>query len=803
MGYLPDMFGHIAQMPQILGQFGLDHAVVWRGVPRAMTGRTAFWWEAPDGTTVRAEYLPQGYGNGADLPDDATFVAARMREFIAEHEPRLGGRLLWMNGTDHQMPRPWLGRIAAEVDAKEQDLSVRVGSLASYLADAPVDDLPRWRGELRSGARANLLMGVASNRVDVKQAAARTERWLERIAEPMSALFADRWPDAELALAWKEVIRNSAHDSICACSHDEVVAAVLHRFDEARQIAEGLTRRAFRDLADRLPVAGPAIVNPSPRTRGGIVELELPSPADSAAGGPPDADAVEAPAVQVLEDAPPQEQIHAITRADSPTVVDREIDIHPDITEIEVGQYADGTLIITIHTDPAAGGSVLRRELIDRLISLAAEQPEGPVEVHLTRPGHRRVLTRVDDVPGYGWSTWAAAPSPHPPVEASDTALRNGLVTVQVDRLTGTFAIDGHTGMGRLVDDGDRGDTYNWCPPANGRVVDRPAAVEIDVIERGPVRGRIVVTRTYAFPAEIIDEERVGRVDTRVTTTLEVRQGEPFVRIEVALDHQSRDHRLRMWFPLPEPATSSQAECAFATVQRGLIAEGGPTERPLATYPSRRFVQAGGITVAHEGLLEYELIDIDDRGAHTLALTLLRCTGMLSQGPMTTRPLPAGPEDPLAGPQMQGPFTAELILAAADVDPYTLVDDGFTPLMVALPRRGGEQRADSGQALDITGAQVSAVRRVDGMLEVRVFNPSDAWSRVAVAGRQGWVVDLRGRTIGPFDQDVELAPHRIATLRLGAPPTSRPAAAAPTAHPPLNLGGFSPPVDQDPPKFDR
>ena len=221
-----------------------------------------------------------------------------------------------------------------------------------------------------------------------------------------------------------------------------------------------------------------------------------------------------------------------------------------------------------------------------------------------------------------------------------------------------------------------------------------------------------------------------------------------------------------MWFPLPQPATESRAECAFTTVQRGLVAEGGPPERPLATYPSRRFVQAGGLTVAHEGLLEYELIDVDDRGAHTLALTLLRCTGILSQGPMATRPLPAGPEDPLEGPQMQGPFSAELILATGEVDPYALADDGFTPLLVALPRRGGRQQATSDQALDITGAHVSAVQRVDGMLQVRVFNPGDEPTRVTVAGRQGWIVDLRGRTTGRFDQHLDLPPGRIATLRL-------------------------------------
>ena len=33
VGYLPDMFGHIAQMPQILQRAGIERAVVWRGVP--------------------------------------------------------------------------------------------------------------------------------------------------------------------------------------------------------------------------------------------------------------------------------------------------------------------------------------------------------------------------------------------------------------------------------------------------------------------------------------------------------------------------------------------------------------------------------------------------------------------------------------------------------------------------------------------------------------------------------------------------------------------------------------------------
>src|SRR5207249_2391882 len=65
VGYLPDQFGHCAQMPQILVQAGISHACVWRGVP-ARVRNHAFAWEAPDGSVVRAVYLPEGgYVNAA------------------------------------------------------------------------------------------------------------------------------------------------------------------------------------------------------------------------------------------------------------------------------------------------------------------------------------------------------------------------------------------------------------------------------------------------------------------------------------------------------------------------------------------------------------------------------------------------------------------------------------------------------------------------------------------------------------------------------------------------------------------
>src|ERR687895_2532577 len=51
VGYLPDQFGHVAQMPQLLRRAGIEHAVVWRGGP-AGGDSPAFAWGGPHRSPV-------------------------------------------------------------------------------------------------------------------------------------------------------------------------------------------------------------------------------------------------------------------------------------------------------------------------------------------------------------------------------------------------------------------------------------------------------------------------------------------------------------------------------------------------------------------------------------------------------------------------------------------------------------------------------------------------------------------------------------------------------------------------------
>ena len=635
VGYLPDMFGHVGQMPQLLRLAGFEHAVVWRGVPAAVD-RSAFWWRAPDGSTVRAEYLLGGYGSGAAIPAGAAALVRR----VSAYEQEAGSfaltpdaPLLWMNGTDHHAPQPWLGRVLTEANASQDRYHFAVSSLPEYLAKAPTDGLPVWPGELRSGARANLLMGVASNRVDVKIAAARAERALERVAEPLCALWlpAGTWPVAELAQAWTQVIRNSAHDSICACSHDRVGAAVLHRYDEALTIAEALRGRALAAAAAVLP-KGLVVLNPSGRARSGVIEMVVPG--DAAVPG---AQVLDQVAPGVLELAGTGAMLaHLLSRLEA-------ADFRPDhASHISLVEGETG-IDLSLTIEPQRRPDLANESILSEAGALAGAQSDRPLRIRAERAGWQRVAVHVSDVPGFGWASWHPEPLTVAPVTitlgkgpagsttepaapktgsaqdltpfatpinvvgatgsttANAATIGNGVIDVAVDPEDGTWsiarpgqsALPALQGLGRLVDDGDGGDTYNYSPPQVDTVVDQPDSVAVEIIEAGPVRGIVRVIRRYRWPDRLVGGARLGQRVVEVATDLELRAGEDVLRVTTSFDNQCRDHRLRAWFPLPAATTRSRAECAFATVERGLEAEGGPGEYGLPTFPSRRFVSAG------------------------------------------------------------------------------------------------------------------------------------------------------------------------------------------------------------------
>jgi hypothetical protein len=566
-GYLPDQFGHIGQMPQILRRGGLDRAVVWRGVPSAVD-KTAFWWEAADDSRVLTEYLAFGYSIGAHVGqcqdgESLRIALAQAAEWIRPYSPRR--RLLVTVGTDHTVPAARLAPLLEDVN-RGGGLQARIGSLADYLrSEEPSGQLPTWRGELRSAARAHLLPNVYSARADQKRRRGRAEALVERYAEPLAALVPGfAWPEEKLQRAWRLLLWNGAHDSVCGCSVDQVARDVDARYDEAEALASQIRDDALHMLAKRMSGSGTIVFNPSPFERDGI---------------------------------------------------------------------------------PGLGW---KRNLV--------VPPDQPVDIHAE--GDR---FRVGDL------------------------------------------------RFRLVDEGDVGDLYTFCP-SEGAPPTGPSSVE---------------ARDHVLTASFGDDLRVELSARRHPV-----DRSPLL-IGVGISNRRPDHRLRLHVELAEPATRSAALSPFEIVERPLASEGG-TETPSPTWPARGAVSAGGVSVFHPGVFEYEVL-LEPR---ELAVTLLRCVGTISRPQLATRAWAAGPDIATPDAQMIGEQSFDLAVASGlqpEDMPGMWERVYLTAPMADAP--GGGRLPDSGSLLSVEGAELSAVRKVDGRVQVRIWNPALEARTARVGGR--------------------------------------------------------------------
>ena len=568
-----------------------------------------------------------------------------------------------------------------------------------------------------------MLMGVTSARIDLKIAAARAERALERYAEPLQALWSDTWPERLLDLAWSRIFENSAHDSICGCSADEVSAQVLVRYAEAQQIAEGLAQEAAERVAERVPRGAVAVLNPSPHRRVGLVELDLHVPDDWAEVGLELPDGSVA-ATQEVERNEPLLHDEVVPAERVPEFLRRRLhgrELYRKRWNGYTLEEADGRKRLTLDVDDEEDPLWLDTEVLQREISIAALAGEGETwQVRILARPRRKVVAQIP-APALGWTAvrpvHERAEVEHP-VVVEPNRLSNGLVSVSVNDL------------GRIVRGRDAGDTYNYAPPGDDVLVDEPERVSTEIVEAGPVRGKLEIARTYRWQDTPVE----------VLTSVELRAGEPFYRLRFSWDNRLSDHRVRFHLPLPERAEHSLAEGQFAFVQRGLVAEGGYGEVPLPTFPARGLVAAGGIAVLLDHVVEYELVD----EGRELALTLLRSVGLISRNVHPYRENPAGPELPVPGAQLHGPWSVGFAVLRDPEAEDTLgaMEHYQHDFLVAGGGNDDDSRLreQAGLELEGHGVVLSALRRGADGLEARVVNESPRQCTAMLAGQ---AVELR------------------------------------------------------------
>ncbi len=723
VGYLPDLFGHIGQMPQILRGFGLDRAALRRGLADEPV---ELWWEAPDGSRVFLVYLRDGYDNAAALPTDNTRALAetlrRLRDSLAPHVRT--PHILLMNGTDHHEAQPGLPAALAALGHQVNGDTVLHTTLPAYM-DAVLQEqreFPTVRGELRNPKRHHLLPGVLSSRTWIKQRNHYSETLLLRWAEPFS-LWADalpsrppqvhltglvpldrlHHPEEIVRIAWEILLQNHPHDSICGCSIDPVHREMRTRFDHVDQIGEEIVRQSLQAIAREVDTTHPdarralIVFNPTSWPHTGWAEFRghLPGPLTMFTI----TDETGTPL--------PVELLHEDQRVFGEMTVSHEQGIamaHMARAGTFMGYSITGLyghrhgriLEVVVTLDPEGPPSPEIEAQVSALLDLLEEEEEIAT-VHLTAylstEVHARVL--VPEVPPLGYRTLWLLPREEitaqaiPSSSANAFTITNGILTLRADPKTGLLTLIDHrtgatfTGLHQFEDGGDRGDTYNYDAPLHDTIITRPARPPRIRVVRAEGWEHLIIKQEFLVP-ESLSSDRDARssaaVPLDVTTRVTLSRGVPRVDFETTVENRARDHRLRVCFPAPIVTDRAHHDGHFEIVTRhvpyirtwlpsGSLEDGQDfVEVPVNTVPQRDFTAISdgrlSLVLANRGLPEIEVMPGKE---HTvLALTLLRCVGWLSRGDLRSRQGDAGPTLETPEAQNLGTWTFHYSLIPAN-----------------------------------------------------------------------------------------------------------------------------------------
>ncbi|HEX7020464.1 MAG TPA: glycoside hydrolase family 38 C-terminal domain-containing protein, partial [Gemmatimonadaceae bacterium] len=632
-------------------------------------------------------------------------------------------------------------------------------------------------GELRAGEEyAPLLPGVLSARVYLKQANARVQRTLERWAEPLSAfawIAGASYPDGALRYAWKTLLQNHPHDSICGCSVDAVHEENMTRFARAQQVADDLADRAAAATAGTLAPPSPGfartiVFNTTGRPFSGIVDLTLDVPYESdEPGRHVDQEALDAPVTFWPREARPTSAV-------------------------------------------AADGTVCPFQILEAsdAVAFVMSRYETPWALRVKR---FQLAVEVSNLPGSGympidWRICEDEPETRTTTEVDSGRASNGVLEIAVNPDGTVDVSDRRTGRryercGELVDEGDVGDEYTYSPPAHDLRVTSVQSREVSIerVQHGPLRHAFRIDTTLPVPARAASDRQsrvADMVPMKVSTVVTLDRGAEYAKWQITVDNRTEDHRLRVTFPagVPRPGTAV-ADSAFGPVERPTAARapvsaGRPVEIPVAYAPLQSFVATadarGGTALVADGLAEYEVLH--GAGESRIALTLLRAVGALSRDDLATRPHGhAGPGLSTPGAQCLGTHTfnlaaSPLVSGVQAARLYELAARVLAPPRAWTQVVSGTEAAGKMSIVEIDGdVVVSACKKAEDReaIVLRYFNPSaqavEVRISLAMPIREAYVLNLREERQEPLPivagaLQRQLRPFGIETVELCAGP---------------------------------
>ena len=601
IGYLPDIFGQHAYLPAIFGDLGIDYAVLQRGVyTDQLNGDLNFLWRAPNQKTLPACCLYFGYGPGKFLSTDADYVEHRLLP-ILERLTDLNhstDKLLLPAGGDQVLANAQFPQTVKALNELDTPYHFRMTDYESYLrdawADAPFSNV--IDGELVACQKSRIHRTCHSTRYDIKRQTWQTEHLLLDQLEPLMALATHlgvTYPQPVIDSMWKTLFAAHAHNGIEATNADAVNQNIKNRLISVERSALSLLNVLKKKISyqiahqledERLLVVFNCDISP----------------------------------------------LHLLARA--------VIFTHqPDFTLTHNGVAVDTTLL---EQEKLSGGQVV-------IVTAAGEKLEPVADYYRSE-----ILFRPPSLPGLGYQTLRVeeqqacarlARRDLPVIENARyrISLACGVLTLE-NKQTGQRVEDFIT----FVDCGDDGDEFDFAPLAEEQPL---TCREFHVVtcDTSALVSRLTLRSSLMLPGNMAERQAgIARQKISIATTLELRDGEGFVRVHHQLINAATEHRLRVHLKTPvRQPTFSYADQGFSVLRRETVnpyveqwREQGFVEKPMPIYTLENVVclqdEQHLFGVITKGLKEYEVLPESD----TLALTLFRSVGLLGKDDTLWRP---------------------------------------------------------------------------------------------------------------------------------------------------------------------
>lgn len=641
-GYTPNNWGQPSQMPQLFRGFGIDSALIYRGIsPHECPSE--FIWEGADGSEVLGHrfarlarynwyylvYRPATRGveptekqtllaGSTEKPfriadnrsratpnfrlldpavrcDDGRAAEAVRAMLDLEGPDSSTGLFLSMHGHDMSVAHPLDADVVkAAVDALPPGCTVKMSNLEDFIESVRVgldaETATRLTGErrmnLKEGFWTYLLPGTISARTYLKVLNTEAEDALTGEAEPLACLataLGGEYPARYLERAWGFLLSNHTHDANAGCAPDRVCADMEYRYRQCLDIADICSQDAMKHIARNLDGgAGPA----------GEIKLVVFNPLPRTRSE-----------VVEFELAIPETSAARSVRLVDETGQECEIDV--------VGSR-DDSLFVDNHWDV-------------------------PTYTEVTTFKARALL---NNLPPLGYATFGVQPREDEP-EPGETLARADFV-MENEHLQASIRPDGtvdllhhatgrtYYGLNHYRDQGEAGNAWTHQSPAEDEVIEtRGETAKLEWTERTPLSATVRATVTMLVPAEGVDGKH--RSPERVALTLDtyytVLKGDPRLLVRVEFDNRARDHWLRAVFPTDVETTVVHADTHFDVVERTIKHpdDQGWIEPFSGTAPMHSMVDlsdsGGGLALLTAGLLEYEVFDDARR---SLVLSLVR-----------------------------------------------------------------------------------------------------------------------------------------------------------------------------------